>query len=314
MTMKTFQGLSWLLLAFFSCGGLLNQVNAQSSTSVAKAVVAAEMPKGHFLENITKDENGNLYITDYTGREVLKYNPKDGLSSLIELDAYPAGIITTPDGLIVIGQKKSILSSPEGPKTNHIFEISFQGEIMEDYAAPDAMFLNGITAINSEEYLATDALAGKIWHLNRSENKLTTWLTDDKLTAIAGKNVPGANGIKILDGKVFISNSARALLMTTDLADPAKLEVFMDDVIIDDFVFSSSSIIYATQHGPTILAIGLDKKVREFANGDDFIAGATAAAILKEQGREYLYVVGDGGFFEGKDLLPARLVKIPLDK
>ena len=278
--------------------------------------IVAKMPKGHFLENIVADDSGNLFVTDYIGREILKYHPADGLRSVIELEAHPAGIALIPGGLLVVGQGKSILSSSVAPKTNHIFEISLDGKLLEDYPAPRALFLNGVTPLSRSEYLITDALGSKVWKLNIEKNELTEWISSELLAPIEGKNIPAANGIKIHDDKVFISNSVRGLLLTVPVNEPSEenLNVFLEDTVIDDFVFSKNGTLYATTHGPLVLTISKNGVVSKLVDEGGLVAGGTTAAIVSENGQEQLYVIGDGGLFEGKELLPASIVKIPIEE
>lgn len=288
---------------------------AQEAASPVGEVVGT-LPKGHFLENVTADAQGALFMTDYVGRTILRYHGDDGLRLIRALDLYPVGIERAETGLVVTAHSESLLDGTAGTGPNLILEMTADGEISDSFAVPGALFLNGIEQLEGSRFLVADSLRGVVFLVDTAENAARIWLEDARLEpADPASHVPAANGIKIRDGLAYISNSARGLLLSVPVEDPRPetLEIVLDDTVIDDFVFADDGTLFATTHSKDVLRISPDFEVGVFADEAQGIAGGTAAEIVEEADGTFLYVVGDGGLFEGLELQAPAVVRLAIE-
>ena len=144
------------------------------------------------------------------------------------------------------------------------------------------------------------AYEGVIWKYDLRSNQADIWIRHHLLSRINPNSpMPAANGIKIFGNMVFVSNTARQLLLSIPLADnkPGEPDVFLDDLNLDDFAIDARGTIYATTHiYNSVIEITADKQVSIIAEGDQGLAGSTAAMLGKTgKDNHSLYVTTNGG-------------------
>ena len=279
--------------------------------------IVGTLPKGHFLENLVAGAEGALFMTDYVGRTILRYRSDDGLRLIRALDVYPVGIERAGSGFVVSAHSRSLLEGTADTGANLILEMTATGEIEDRFAVPGALFLNGVARLEGSRFLVADSYRGVVFLVDTAENASRIWLDDARLKpSDPASHVPAANGIKIRDGLAYISNSARGLLLAVPIEDPRPetLEVVLEDTVIDDFVFAEEGTLFATTHSKDVLRISSDFQVSVFADEAQHIAGGTAAAIVEEADGTFLYVVGDGGLFEGLELQAPAVVRLSIEE
>ena len=309
---KTFGALKAALgLLAFTCA-----ISANADTrSPRVAEVVASLPKGHFMENVAVSRENDLYITDYVGRTILQYREGDGLRLVQRLDVYPVGIAAHETGFVVSAHSGSLMAGVGNTGQNVILELDADGKVTDTFAVPGARFLNGLAQIANDQFIVADSALGIIYLVDTAQNTAQRWLDDERLApADPHSPVPAANGIKLNDGLAYISNSSKGLLLTVPADDPRpdSIKVVLSDVTIDDFVFFGDGHIFAATHSHEVLCISNQFDVSVFANQNQSISGATATAIVERKEGAYLYVVGDGGLFEGLELQPPAIVRLPL--
>jgi hypothetical protein len=92
------------------CAGLwMNSFSAQAQTApdpiaaLPRALMTsrtlASMPAGNFFENLWVDGDGSLLITNYLGREILRWRSAVGLTVEARIDGHPVSIASDSDGL-----------------------------------------------------------------------------------------------------------------------------------------------------------------------------------------------------------------------
>ncbi|WP_299410347.1 hypothetical protein [uncultured Roseobacter sp.] len=304
-----------LLCAFFSV--LTSTIVLAQNVTPPTSEIVGTLPKGHFLENLTAGPNGDLFITDYVGRAIIRYQSDDGLRLIRVLGVHPVGIERAETGFVVSAHVGSIMNGPSQIGANLILEVTDKGKVTDQFEVPGAIFLNGVEHLTGSQFLVADSIRGVIFLVDTVENSVRIWLDDPRLApADPPTPAPAANGIKIRDGVVYISNSARGSLLTVPVDDPRPetVSVLLENTVIDDFVFSEEGTIFATTHSKDVLRITPDLKVSVFANEAQGVAGGTAAEIVKEGGRTFLYIIGDGGLFEGLTLKAPSIVRILLSE
>ncbi len=298
-------------------GAAFAQCKMGEEPGCPKHSVVAKAPVGTFFENIALGADGAFYLTDYTGKRIVRFTDADGLKTHASVDVHPLGIIVDTDNTIYFtGQEKSLFG---GGGTFHnanvIYRIRNGGQPELFLRSADAKFLNGMTRIAPGRFLIADSRGGVIWELNAASPKLSQFLVSPLLDTSDDKiPTPGANGVKINNGYLYISNTVRGTFVRVKLgADmkPGEPEIWLENARADDFDFSPAGTMFYTTHRDKIFRV-MDGKPQEFAGGGTSIVGNTALAWnAKGEGP---YVVGDGGLvgnksYKGPEPVEATIVR-----
>lgn len=167
--------------------------------------------------------------------------------------------------------------------------------------------------------MVCDAYKGCIWKYNLDANKTEVWSQHLLLARADDSNpMPAANGIKIFKDIVFVSNTAKQLLIKIPFIDntAGTPELYMDNLNLDDFAFDSNGNIYATTHiYNSVVKITQEKEVTIIGEAEQGLAGSTAVAFSKsDDDKNSIYVTTNGGMSlplrEG--IQEGRVVKIKL--
>ena len=285
-------------------------VNQNDSFTSYDASVLAAFPPGTFLENIAVDEQGVLYITSLDEGIVYKITTAGEVSVFGKTAGKLAGILMLNNSFILNGWNDQGFST--------IYAMEKSGIITQLHNPLHAQFLNGMVAMSKTKVLVCDSYKGCILLYDLQTNHSSIWLSHPLLSKIDMQNqfMPAANGIKIHDGSVYVSNTERKLLLTIPLVNENAGEpvVFMDDVNLDDFAIDPLGNVYASTHIlNTVVKIAPDKQLHTIAGESQGLAGSTAVAFGRTDGdKDYLYVTTNGGMslpFEGV-VQSGRVVKI----
>ncbi|WP_298159999.1 hypothetical protein [Brevundimonas sp.] len=312
MSMKTIAstGAALLLTGCATIQGLMST----GSTPVVETI--ASYPHGTFLENVTVGRDDALTITSYFDRSLQRIAGASGGVLFSQLDVHPVGIVQGAQGFFVTAHGKAFTEGPEFTATNVILVLSNAGQEQARYAAPDARFLNGAAVTSSGALLIADSLAGAIWRFDPPTGALTEWLRDPLLApnpAATGFAL-GANGVKIHDGFVYVSNTSRQALYRVRLSPSGTpegpLEVFAETGGIDDFSFARDGSIYVATHQNSITRVSTAGAVETVLPAD--CDGCTSVAFRGHGGAERLIVLTTGNWGEPGETTPARVLSIAL--
>jgi hypothetical protein len=243
------------LSAFAAC--LLMSV---ATSGLAEPRTVASYAPGTFLENLAVGPDGSLLVTSYFDRAILMWDGTGAPETFATLDVHPVAVLTHADGIILTAHGLSFAEGPAFTQSNAFVLMDRTGTVTRTIPAPAALFLNGMVQIAPGTVLAADSLAGRIWQLDLASGTISDWLADLLLTtdpAATGQS-PGANGLKIHDGWLYVSNSSRQALtrVALDGARPAgTLEPFAATGPIDDFAFLEDGTIAAATHGAALIGI-----------------------------------------------------------
>lgn len=280
------------------------------------ARVLGARPPGNFFENVARGPDGALYITSYVSREILRYDVHGGtLSRFALLDVHPVGIAFDSDGVALVTAHRTSVFKVQHFRGlgNVIYTLDPSGRSTLLAAAPDAGFLNGILRLPSGRFLIADATAGVVWSVRRDGATPAVWRRDPFFTPTASDPL-GANGLKLHDGRLYVSSSGQQLLLTATLAGDDQigpLQVVQRNLPIDDFAFGRDGTLYSASHGDEVLRTRPDGRRTVIAGVAQGVKGSTALIFgVDPQDRTALYVIGDGGLFKGGPLLPARLTRL----
>lgn len=223
----------------------------------------ASYPAGTFLENLAETPDGRLLVTSYFDRTLLAWDGAGAPVPLASLEVHPVGVLVRDDGIVLTAHGTSFAEGPAFTQTNAFVILGPDGQHLRTVPVPDAQFLNGLVEVTPGKILAADSLAGRIWQLDLVSGAVTEWLADPLLAtdpAATGQS-PGANGLKIHDGWLYVSNSSRQALYRVRLdgaTAAGPLEVFAATGPIDDFAFLPDGTIVAASHGASL--IGIDRR------------------------------------------------------
>jgi len=199
-------------------------------------------------ENITLEPDGTADMTFNRSLQVGRVTTSGEMTVLATLPtpatgtAVASGIVRTSDGTLYVNYNAGTLSG--------VYRIPAGGGTpVEIVALPDALFLNGSTldARNNTVY-ATDSTNGTVWKVWLKTGKAVLWAqgTDLEAGTASGK---GANGIKLHDGAVWVSNTTKGTLLRISVNRDGTAGTLTTQATgvtgIDDFAF--------TGHGDQVL-------------------------------------------------------------
>jgi hypothetical protein len=268
-----------------------------------------EWEPGTFIENLAPTPDGGWLVTIPSHDRVDRVEPGGGHEVFAELDRHPTGIVADGAGAWVlngtIGEVDWQLSRLDGDGHKPVCDL------------PELIFGNGMERAG-ERLLAVDSVRGLVLSIDPRHGTSAVRMQHGLLT---GPNpdipMPGANGIAVHEGWVYVSNTGRGLLLRFPLhgADPAaRLEVVAERLVSDDFDIHPDGRIYlATHFLHSVLRLDQDGSRADIAGLNQGVAGSTSAAV-DPRDPDVLYVTTTGGM-NGLDLHsgePGRLLRLRL--
>jgi sugar lactone lactonase YvrE len=174
-----------------------------------------------------------------------------------------------------------------------------------------------MTLLDNNTALICDAYKGCIWSYDLQSNKAEIWLQHPLLTrADETSPIPAANGIKLYNDIVFVSNTDKHLFITIPLKDTAAgtPEIFLDKVNIDDFAIDEAGTIYAATHiYNSVLKITPAKNITLIGEAEQGLTGSTAVAFGKTAAdKNSIYVTTNGGMWlpPPEGVQPGKVIKM----
>lgn len=272
----------------------LPPIFTQTPTAIAPARTIASFPLNTFLENIAVDVEGNLFITSYEEGKVYRVALDGAIAEIANVNGNAAGIVVDSQGnLLVAGANQK--------KTATVFRITQSGDVETLITIPKAIFLNGMTPLTDHRYLIADSYKGAIWEIDATEKTVHVWLQDDRLARSNPNHpFPAANGLKIYNNTLYVSNTQRQHLIRIPIHSdftPGSPERFLTNVNLDDFAFDKQGNLYGTTHVyNSVVKITPDGKIMTIATAEQGVAGSTALAFGRSAGdNTSLYVTTNGG-------------------
>lgn len=304
---------SWPAIVGTVLLSLASQASAvdQPPEARAPATRLAQFGTGAFLESIVVRRDGTLLIADHHSHEIIRVTPAGTRSVLGRADAEITGLgLDLDDTLYITGRRAG------GPET--VFRVDRDGRAEPWVEVRDARFLNGMALLRPGVFLAADSFGGAIWRIDVRTKAVDRWLGHELLQPNPqNARIPGANGVKLFDGAVYVSNSGRASVLRIPLNPDGAAgapAIWAEGVVIDDFAFAENGDLYGTTHiFNSVVVLRRDGSRATIATAADGVTGSTAVAFggtEADAGR--LYVVGDGGAFlpPPTGIVPANLVTL----
>jgi sugar lactone lactonase YvrE len=259
------------------------------------AEVVASWPRGHFLENLAVDAAGTVYVSLHSHNRIDRVDPKTGrIDEFARFTAPAAGLAFDSSGALwVTGGTVG-----EGP--GYIWHLR-SGKPEPWVEIPDAVFMNGCTPHpDGRTLLVCESVTGRVLAIDQKEKRWGVWLHGDQLRPGASPKAPGANGIKVRDGWVWISVTGQDRLVRSKIAangSAGPMEVVAEKLHADDFAFAASGAAYVATHAAqAVLRLRLDGARETIAGPDEGAIGCTACAFGRGAADgTSLYVTTTGG-------------------
>lgn len=270
----------------------------------------ASLPKNTFLENLVVDAAGAVLVTSHEDGVVWRL-AGSRLERFAQLPGKIAGIAERPGGgYVLTGADRSGRST--------IFTLDAAGQPGPALLVEGGQFLNGIAALGDDRYLVADSYRGALWHVDPAAGTTRVWLEDALLARADPKGVfPAANGVQVQGRTVWVSNTARQLLLSLPVGEdgrPGPLRVVKERVNIDDFAVEADGSILGTTHVyNSLVRIRPDGSTTVVAEAAQGMTGSTSVALVRhgpDAGRAY--VTTNGGMFlpPSTGVQPALLVQV----
>ena len=285
----------------------------QTPKAIVPDFLFAEFPVNTFLENITVNAIGTLFVTSYEDGVIYEINPTGQRHEFARVDGKTAGLAFDQEGdLLVSGATAQGISA--------VFKVAQSGvETLVTIA--DAIFLNGMTHLIDDRYLIADSYLGAIWEFNATQKSAKVWLEHDVLDRRSLENpIPGVNGLKIFQGTLYASNTQYQHLVRIPISsdgNPNTPEIFVQNANIDDFAFDVQGNLYGTTHiYDSVVRIAPDGTMTTIAEAEQGMTGSTALAFGRtEDDRTSIYVTTNGGMSlpPKTGIQPAKVVRLEVD-
>jgi len=291
-----------LLVLSFGCA----KDNSHNDKQVTqpKIHVLASYPHGNFLENLEVQPDGRLFFTNYPAKTIEVLSPKGGTSTFTQLSVYPLSLISTNDGYLVAASGKSLLLGENVVGTQQFILLDKDGKQTGQFDAPQVMYLNGMARLNSETILAVDSLAGIIWEVDTTTQKISPWIQDESLAPLTDQEmfIPGANGVKLRSDGLIVSNTSKGTLslirISKDGNPVGKPELIAPVGMIDDFWIRNDGSVLFTTHGEELKSVSVEGEVTTVLV--DGAGGATAIAPYPLKQDTNFVMINDGNMYFGK--------------
>ncbi|MFI8827667.1 DUF6923 family protein [Streptomyces sp. NPDC053431] len=218
-----------------------------------------DFQKGQTPENIALEPDGSADLTLAFAHKVVRVDKDGHRHPVAELPtvanphspnlgaAIATGIARAHDGTLYVAYAT-------GTAETGIWRIGPDGGAPEQFASlPTDTFPNGIALDEECDTLyAADSARGLVWRVSLESGAATVWASGPALAPTAALPF-GANGLKVHEGAVWVSNTAQGTLLRIPIGRASShaagpVESWATELPgIDDFAFTG-------HHGNTILA------------------------------------------------------------
>lgn len=257
-------------------------------------------------ENIALEPDGSADVTFAFARQVARVTPEGKVTILATLPpattgtAIVSGIVRTSDGSLYVNY---IAGAESG-----IWQIRPGAVPRKAVALPEAKFLNGLALDpRSGALFATDSGAGTVWRAWPRTGKAELWATGAEL--LPGAAGFGANGIKVHNGSVWVSNTDQETLLQIPVrrdGTAGRISEVAHVTSVDDFAFTGAgnTVLVAQNALNQVELITPGRGRRVVLTAADGLSNPTSVAV-----RGSATYVPSAAFFTGVDpnLLLARL-------
>lgn len=258
------------------------------------------------IENTHLRPNGQVLMTTLTNASLFSLDPTSS-SPTAELVASfaPSTALT---GITSVGNDKfAVVGGVRGSYmyTNETvytcdFSTGSEPAIKVVATLPDAVMLNGMDSLpqNPSVVLIADSRVGAVWRVNTTDGNVAMAYQGDLLLPPENATVPiGINGLKISNGYVYFTSTAKNLFARIAVTDDGVMHGEVETVAIlvpgeeeydwDDFVIDASGeIAYMAQSpnavGRVTISTGEMDVIAGVGNGSISLIGPTSVTLAED--------------------------------
>ena len=301
------------LLAAALAGGVARAADLFATHDLATHTLGAA------LEGLSIAPDGAVIVTSNFDKLLLRWQAgASAFTTFATLPAYPQVVITTNTGFLVTAHGK-LPFRPGGPMPfgppkrgappmkmpdfgqleTRLLVLDRAGQVQQTLLGPSGAFFNGL-AQGSGLTLIADSVGGRIWQADLAHGTVTPWLTDALLLPVAPRPFPGANGLKIRHGTVYVANSTSGMVYTIHIGADGRPKGALKQLATvagpDDFDVASDGTVFM----PTGGSIARISPSGVVTMGDRNCVGCDAA-LLHDQEHSLLlvtHITGKGRLVE----------------
>ena len=308
-------------------------IHDEGTEDLYSVTTVHSFPENYFVENIAVRRTGQLLVTVHNRGELYQVDPhaKSSPALVHKFPTSAAGIVEVEDDVFyvsvgTIGEKGSssiYRVDMSSFAVDTAGNVTAAATVTDLVPVPDALFLNGSALLSASEgtILAADSILGAVFCIDVNSRAVKTWLQHKALAKVTDNPMmPGVNGIKLLKGSLYLSNTdAKTFLkaaLTTSGDATGSVDQVYDRINVDDFAFDAEGSVYLTTHVfQSVVKIRSDGTRSKIAGGpeDKLVAGTTAAAFGRTASDQTtLYVTTTGGMSNPVDgkIGPARVLSL----
>jgi sugar lactone lactonase YvrE len=172
-------------------------------------------------------------------------------------------------------------------------------------ALPVDSFANGLTFDDNGNLYIADSNLGRIWRIARGGSHATVWAQSRLLlpTGASYKNfpLPGANGIKVHAGVVYVTNTATEDVLGIPIrrnGAAGQITVRFRGLQGDDFAFAASGDMYIAENPLSkLVRVTPTGRIDTVATANDGLQNPSAAAFDPRPGRRTRLFVTNSAYF-----------------
>lgn len=266
--------ISTFILAWGVAVGGVSEAQAATPTpcppDAANAFVCLDFTQGQTPENVTQEPSGALDVSFSVARQIAQIGRDRSIRVLATMPKPADGGVHTP--VLHFAATMGLTRASDGTlyylyaagsaDLTGVWRVTPGGAPQRIAALPADSLPNGI-ALNEHTgtlYIA-DSAPGRIWSVPTTGGPATLWSTDPDL---ASTGYLGANGVKLHDGAVWVSNTDQGTIVRIPIqpnGTAARPTIWASALpSIDDFAFinGTNKILAAENHTNTIVRVDPD--------------------------------------------------------
>jgi sugar lactone lactonase YvrE len=298
-----------LLMALLVCASLDGPASPATRSAPRVETVATFEPAAS-IQAMDRGADGSLYLTDYAHDKLLKVDPAGHLTTFVEgLSVHPQGILVTATGYLVTGLVNRPSSDPAQTLTQRfkgldgrLLVLDRHGAVTRSIEIGMDTFPNGMTRLDRRRALIADSLAGRIWVVTPDSGSVASWMDDPLLKA--SPDFPGANGVKLHRGWVYVTNTTMGRLVRAPIdrdGRPQAAQDFAAAPAADELAIRKDGTVYVAAHARTLCIS------RDGSTSDAFEGVPGGATLLLTPDGKWLWLATDAPNVNGARGSPSLL-------
>ncbi|WP_410587965.1 hypothetical protein [Amycolatopsis sp. lyj-23] len=272
----------------------------------APRIVPLDLAAGQQPENIALEPDGSADLTfAYTG-EIGRVTPDgrvgviaripvpaDGDVPVVHRKLFLGGIVRAPGGDLYVAVST-------GTPATGLYRVRPGTTPVQVAALSPAGFQNGVARDPaSGDIFVADSFGSVVRRVSPRTGRVTDWATGALLAPAGGF---GANGVKVHDGAVWVSNLDRGTLVRFPLTGAPGRVVVSGLGPVDDFAFHGETVVAAVNQENRVVTVDRNG-TRTILSTSDGLANPTSVAVRGDT----LYVADSAYFGGSPNLLRARV-------